>query len=315
MNDSEGVRALRRELGRALKEARGAAGYSQAQLARKTGYARSTVSTVESGSQNVPRIFWERSDAALGAGAALIARYDRLAQGRVARFPHAAAGPSGHEDGEAGRGLNAGVAAEAAIAYRQQGWQVEHTGGRIELVCGDGVEALEVPRPAGVVAVRWWLHTGGAPDEIRGLPTLPGPQDALAVVAAGDRFLFLVQPGACPWVGPDLAVATPGGGAPGVLVRWHAGGSRIPAPPSRDPRGQRVTWAHPPPGRVRLADPIVLLDLLVKAVALAGHRRHLLTFPGGISVVPAATATALREPRQLRAALALPGDSPVARPG
>ena len=68
MNDSEGTRALRRELGRALKEARGAAGYSQAQLARKTGYARSTVSTVESGSQNVPRIFWERSDAALGTG-------------------------------------------------------------------------------------------------------------------------------------------------------------------------------------------------------------------------------------------------------
>ena len=314
MNDSEGIRALRRELGRALKEARGAAGYSQAQLARKTGYARSTVSTVESGSQNVPRIFWERSDAALGAGASLIARYDRLAQGRVARFPHTAAGTGGHEDGEAGRGLNTGVPAEAVVAYRRQGWQVAHTGGRIELVCGGGVEALEVPRPAGVVAVRWWLHTGGAPDEIRGLPALPGPQDALAVIATGDRFLFLVQPGACPWVGPDLAVATPGGGPPGVLVRWHAGGSRIPAPPSRDPRGQRVTWAHPPPGRVRLADPIVLLDLLVKAVALAGHRRHSLTFPGGISVVPAPTAAAVREPRQLRAALA-PEDSPVARPG
>jgi DNA-binding XRE family transcriptional regulator len=315
MNDSEGIRALRRELGRALKEARGAAGYSQAQLARKTGYARSTVSTVESGTQNVPRIFWERSDAALGAGSSLIARYDRLAQGRVARFPHAAAGAGGPGERAAGRGLNTGVAAEAVAAYRRQGWPVEHEGGRIELVCGDRVEALEVPQPAGVVAVHWWLHTGGAPDEIRGLPALPGPQDALAVVAAGDRFLFLVQPGACPWTGPDLAVATPGGSSPGVLVRWHAGGSRIPAPPSRDPRGQRVTWAHPPPGRVRLADPIVLLDLLVKAVALAGHRRHLLTFPGGISVVPAATAAAMREPRQLRAALARPGDPPVARPG
>ena len=314
MKDSEGTRALRRELGRALKEARGTAGYSQAQLARKTGYARSTVSTVESGTQNAPRIFWERSDAALGAGASLIARYDRLARGRVARFPHTAAGTGGQGEGEAGRGLNAGVAAEAIAAYRQQGWQVEHTGGRIELVCGDGVEALEVPRPAGVVAVHWWLHTGGAPDEIRGLPALPGPLDALAVIAAGDRFLFLVQPGACPWVGPDLAVATPGGGSPGVLVRWHAGGSRILAPPSRDPRGQRVTWAHPPPGRVRLADPIILLDLLVKAVALAGHRRHLLTFPGGISVVPAAAAV-MREPRQLRAAPVPPGGSPVARPG
>src|SRR5262244_1364269 len=112
MNDSEGIRALRRDLGRALKEARAAAGYSQAQLARKTGYARSTVSTVESGTQNVPRIFWERSDAALGAGASLIARYDRLAQGRVARFPHAAVGTGGHEEEKAGRGLDAGAAAE-----------------------------------------------------------------------------------------------------------------------------------------------------------------------------------------------------------
>src|SRR5262249_30403321 len=198
MNDSEGIRALRRELGRALKEARGAAGYSQAQLARKTGYARSTVSTVESGTQNVPRIFWERSDAALGAGSSLIARYDRLARGRVARVPRGAAGTGGPGGGGTGRGLNAGAAAEAIAAYRRQGWQVEHTGGRIELVCGDGVEALEVPRPAGVVAVHWWLHTGGAPDEIRGLPALPGPQDALAVIAAGDRVLFLVQPGACP---------------------------------------------------------------------------------------------------------------------
>src|SRR5215469_17237951 len=82
--DSEGIRALRRDLGRALKEARGAAGYSQAQLARKTGYARSTVSTVESGSQNATRVFWERSDAALGTGTALRARYDRLAQRRLA---------------------------------------------------------------------------------------------------------------------------------------------------------------------------------------------------------------------------------------
>jgi hypothetical protein len=89
------------------------------------------------------------------------------------------------------------------------------------------------------------------------------------------------------------------------MVRWHAGGSRIPAPPSRDTHGERVKWAYPPPGRVQLADPIVLLDLLAKAVAVAGHRRHLLTFPGGVSVVPAANAAAaVREPRQLRPTLA-----------
>jgi len=305
MNDSENVRALRRELGRALKQARGAAGYSQAQLARTTGYARSTVSTVESGGQNVPRAFWERSDAVLGTGAALVARYDRLTEQRIPRIPPAAvsAGPP-PQPRQAGRGLDSPVMAEAVTAYRQLGWRAEHAGGRVELVCGHGVEALEVPRPAGVVAVHWWLHTGGAADEIRGLPALPGPHGALAVIAAGDRYLFLVQPGACPWTGPDLAVATPAGRPRGVLVRWHAGGSRIPAPPSRGAHAQRAAWAYPPPGLVQLADPIILLDLLAKAVSVAGHRRHLLTFPGGISVVPAASAAAMREPRQLRPALA-----------
>jgi transcriptional regulator with XRE-family HTH domain len=302
MNDSEGVRALRRDLGRALKEAREAAGYSQAQLALKTGYARSTVSTVESGSQNAPRIFWERSDAALGTGAALLARYDRLTQRRVAAFPRAVAAAR-RGAGRAGLGLDARAPAEAVAAYRQLGWRVEHSGGHVELVCGKGVEALEVRRPAGIVAVHWWLHTGGAPDEVRGLPGLPGPQDALAVIAAGDRYLFLVQAGACPWSGPDLAVASPAGGSPVEVVRWHAGGSRIPAPPSRDGGGQLAVWGYPPPARVRLADPIVMLDLLAKAVALAGHRRHVLTFPGGISVVPGASA-AVCEPRQLRPARA-----------
>src|SRR6185437_1593122 len=205
MDDSEGTRALRRDLGRALKEARRAAGYSQAQLARKTGYARSTVSTVESGSQNVPRIFWERSDAALGSGTVLLARYDRLAQRRIAGLSRTAAGAWAREDTRhARRGLGADIVSDAIAAYMRLGWRVHDGDGRIDLVCGNGIEALEVPRPTGVVAVHWWLHTGGAPDEIRRLPTLPGPQDALTVVAAGDRFLFLVQPGACPWTGPDL---------------------------------------------------------------------------------------------------------------
>jgi transcriptional regulator with XRE-family HTH domain len=319
MNDSEGTRALRRDLGRALKEARRTAGYSQAQLARKTGYARSTVSTVESGGQNVPRIFWERSDAALGTGTALLARYDRLMQRRLAGLSPSAAGAWTHEETRrARRGLGADIVADAVAAYMRLGWRVHNGDGQVNLVCGKGIEALEVPRPAGVVAVHWWLHTGGAPDEIRRLPALPGPQDALAVIAAGDRYLFLVQAGACPWADPDLADARPwagpdlagaalAGGPPGVAVRWHTDGSRIPAPPSLDRRGRRVAWAYPPPGRLRLANPIILLDLLARAAALTRQRRHLLTFPGGISVAPAASGMTGKATQPMTAPAAVTG--------
>jgi hypothetical protein len=70
-------------------------------------------------------------------------------------------------------------------------------------------------------------------------------------------------------------------------VRWHCGGSRIPVPPSRDADGQQVRWACPPPRRVRLADPVILLDLLAKAAALTGGQCRQLTLPSGIAVVPA----------------------------
>ncbi|HUZ24228.1 MAG TPA: helix-turn-helix transcriptional regulator [Streptosporangiaceae bacterium] len=300
MNHDADVQALRGELGRDLRAARRAAGLSQVQLGRRTGYARSTVSTVESGGQNVPRAFWERCDEALGTGTTLTAGHDRLAASRLAASPPAGSRLTGSRlagsrasagHGEAppgpGRGLGAGSVADALEVYQVLGWQVEHVEGRVELVCGAGVEALEVPRAAGMVAVRWWLHTGGVPDQIRGLPGLPGPRDALAVIAARDRWYFLVQAGACPWACPQTAGPAAAGIAE-VVVRWHAEGSRIPAPPSRDRAGHEVDWGHPPPARVRLADPVVLLDLLARAVALTGSQGHTLTLPGGVSVVPAA---------------------------
>jgi DNA-binding XRE family transcriptional regulator len=291
MNDSADVRALRRELGCDLKAARRAAGLSQVQLGRRTGYARSTVSTVESGGQNVPRVFWERCDEALGTGTALTGGHDRLAARRIAGFRESA--DHGGAPWRPGHCLDAGSVAEALRVYKGLGWQVEDAQGRVELVCGTSVEALEVPRAAGMVAVRWWLHTGGVPDQIRGLPGLPGPGDALAVVAAGDRWFFLVQAGACPWAAPDTA-DPPAAGLDGVVVRWHAVGSRIPVPPSRDREGLEVEWAHPPPARVRLADPVILLDLLARALLLTGGGRHVLTLPGGVSVVPAAASPVLR---------------------
>jgi transcriptional regulator with XRE-family HTH domain len=291
MTDPGDARALRQELGRGLKAARVAAGYSQAQLALKTEYQRGTVSAVESGDR-AARVFWQRCDAALGTGTALTAAYDRSARlhaaGRNATARGAQPGPAGR----AGRALDAATVAEAAAAYRELGWRAEQAGGRVELVCGTGVEALEVPRAAGVLAVRWWLHTGGVPDEIRRLPGLPSPRDALVVIAAGDRFLFLVQSGACPWAGPGPAGMSPSAEPPGAVVRWHAGGSTIPAPPPAEGSGQQAAaWAHPPPGRPRLADPVILLDLLARAVATASHQRRL-RMPGGTCVVPATNPAA-----------------------
>jgi DNA-binding XRE family transcriptional regulator len=300
MTELRNVQALRRELGAALRAGRRASGYSQAQLALQVGYARSTVSTVESGIQNVPRSFWERCDEALATGTELADGYDRLARhrlvgvagraGRGATAREASAGQEAPPGRLRGEGLDALTVAEALAAYQRLGWGVRAIGDRIELVCGEAFEALEVPRAAGVVAIRWWLHTGGLPDEVRGLPGLPGPQGALAAVAAGDRFYFLVQSGANPWAGPDLAGSPPAGGMPAAsvpgVVRWHGDGSCIPAPPSRDRSGHRVTWGYPPPARLRLADPVVLLDLLARAVALTRTRDRVLTLPGGVCVVP-----------------------------
>ena len=78
MAESEEVRAARRALGRLLARYRRAAGLSQHQLAPRAHYGRSTIANVEVGRQNVPRSFWERADAVLGAGGKLTAQYDEL---------------------------------------------------------------------------------------------------------------------------------------------------------------------------------------------------------------------------------------------
>jgi hypothetical protein len=156
----------------------------------------------------------------------------------------------------------------------------------VALICGTGVDVLEVPRATGVLAIHWWLYTRGMPDEIRGLPGLPRPADALAVIASGNRFFFLAQPGVFPWAGPDSAHGSLDGAA-GTEVRWHTGGSRIPAPPSTDASGHLVEWAHPPPARIRLAGPVVLPDLLSRVMVMTGHKNQVLTLPGGLRVVPA----------------------------
>jgi DNA-binding XRE family transcriptional regulator len=274
---AENPQEFRRSLGRALRAARDTAGFSQEQLARRTGHARSTISMAERGAQDMSRVFWQRCDDALAPDPAFAALYERLTQIRSVT-----------------RSLDTRTVTGALAAYQALGWGAQIAGGRVMLICGAGIDALEVPRATGVLAIHWWLYTRGAPDEIRGLPGLPSPAAALAVVGAGDRCYFLTQPGAFPWAELDPANATPDSSATGPEVRWHTGGSRIPAPPGPDTGEHRVEWAHPPPARPRLADPVILLDLLSRVTVLAGHRNHVLTLPGGLRVVPAPRSPALR---------------------
>ena len=290
--EPDAVDCLRQELGRRLSTARKAAGYSQAGLARVTGFSRSAVSNAEIGHPHVGRVFWERCQLALGGRHMFVAGFDQIRHRKAAEAEAAAFGrvppapPPLHMPGPPGQGLPQRNVADAGRIYRQLGWPAHTAGGRLELETGNVLDALEVPRAAGMLAVRWWLYTQGVPDDIRGVPGLPPPNQALAVVAAGRRWLFLVQAGACPWTSQDLAAPRAG---PDAMMRWHSRGSRIPAPPSPDADGQLTEWAQPPPRVLQLADPVALLDLLVKA-AFAVRRNHMLTFAGGITVGPAGSS-------------------------
>jgi hypothetical protein len=119
------------------------------------------------------------------------------------------------------------TAGQARRACLDRGWPVdEGPSGRLWLVTGTVVDALEVPRLAGVVAMNWWLYTRGVPGQIRGLPALPDPAAALAVISAGSRWYLLTRSGACPWHRRDPG---PAGAAGPAVVRWHTDGGRVPA--------------------------------------------------------------------------------------
>jgi hypothetical protein len=72
----DGKPATRRELGQALRAARRDAGMTQARLAARIGYARSTISNAESGSMGVSRSFWEAADGGLATGGKLSAMHE-----------------------------------------------------------------------------------------------------------------------------------------------------------------------------------------------------------------------------------------------
>ncbi|MGH3904389.1 MAG: helix-turn-helix domain-containing protein [Pseudonocardiaceae bacterium] len=77
--------AQKRALGRQLAARREAAEIGQQQVARKTGYSRSSVAHVEAGRQLLTRDFWKTADELLRADGALLADYEQV---RAAKQEH-----------------------------------------------------------------------------------------------------------------------------------------------------------------------------------------------------------------------------------
>jgi transcriptional regulator with XRE-family HTH domain len=293
MRESEVTAAARRELGRQLAARRKAAGYVQRELGRLVGYSRTAIANAEIGSTSFDRQMWERADLVLGTGELFARGYDRIQAQKAAEsragVQQLASAAGYRETKHAADDLEALTLSRARQAYLHRGWPVEEgVDGRLQLVTGNAVDVLEVPRQAGLVAMGWWLYTRGVPDEIRGLPALPDPAGALAVITAGAVCYFLTRSGACPWTRRDIGSASEVRSASPVVVRWHADEGSVPVPPSPLDDGERATWAHVPSAGGQLVSPMALLHVLAEATATTEGGGLLL--PGGVRAVPAATS-------------------------
>jgi hypothetical protein len=294
--DLNTIESLRKEMGRDLRQRRRDAKMTQDVLGAKVGARRSTISNAETGARDFSRDFWAGFDRAFGLGTHFTDWYRRIYAGSgvsatarpepLAELPVSAtlAVPSGP--------------AEALAEYRRLGWPVaEHPGGRIELVTGAVIDALEVSRAAGVIAAYSWLESGGREDLVRCLPALPSPTPCLAAIDAGDRWYILTRSGASPWTAdmprPDeRAHAAPATGQSATAIEgviWHAGNSSVPLPPSplAPPGGQSATWAFLPQPTFQLAPPLMVLHLLARTAAMA-RDPGVLALPGGTRVTPGA---------------------------
>jgi hypothetical protein len=248
----------------------------------------------------VARAFWARCDAVLRTGRAFTAAFDQVKhaeQRRAAGLP--AAGPDSGLGAFrlARKRVCSAETAEALAGYQDLGWAVQPARGGLDLATGDAVDALELPRAAGMLAMSLWLYSRGQPDQVRQLPALPHPARALVVITAGDRCYFLAAAGGSPWTGTEPAPAPGDDDVAGAVIRWHARGGQIPVPPSRLPAGEGAAWAHLPERPVHLAPAIALLGLLATAAAAAGHHPAGLTLPGGIRVTPAPARPAASTPQ------------------
>lgn len=284
--DAEAAAWLRAEMGRELAGRRRAAGLSQERFAELTGsYSQSAVAHAEKGRDDVGGGFWRAADRVLGTGGLFAGLHEDvracLEPGRRAAVR---AGEAADPELRCGTALRAGEPDRALGGYRRLGWPVCAGGDVLELLAGKAADVLEVGRAAGMVAAGAWLESGGAEGAVRGLPRLPSPEGALAVIEVGERWFFLVKAGfPVPWRhGEGLRAATAGGEAE---VRWHSAGGRVPLPPSKaGPAAAR--WAYLPGALLRPAPPLAVLDLLGWAVAVTRAPGRLL-LPGGTAVAAA----------------------------
>lgn len=294
VSEPDSVVAMRRELGGQLASHRKAAGFLQRELGTLIGYSRTAIANAENGGTQTSRQLWVRLDRALKTGELLARGYDRV-QAQIAAEARAGAARLASEASTGAMehphtGLESSSPDQARQAYRDRGWPVEEDRtGRLWLVTGTAIDVLEVPRTAGFVAMGWWLYTRGVPDEIRGLPALPDPASALAVITTASACYFLARSGSCPWGVRDITTATTPGPASPIVVRWYAEGGRIPAPPSRLDTHERARWAHVPPADGQLVSPMALLHVLAQATAATSDGVGL-TLPGGVRAVPAVMA-------------------------
>ena len=144
------------------------------------------------------------------------------------------------------------------MACAQLGWPVVSDRARPELVTGTVIDALQIPRAAGQLAISWWLDTGGLANPVRHLPAMPRPDQALAV-DLGRR---------------ELLLSGPGGRVPVARCRISAG---------RDPRGDLRTTA----GRHSCGGTRHLLALPRQPrTAPARPRRHWRPLPLGAPAIP-----------------------------
>ncbi|MGH3281355.1 MAG: helix-turn-helix domain-containing protein [Trebonia sp.] len=277
---------MRAEMGRELARRRRDAGLSQERFARLTGrYSQSAVAHAEKGRDDVGGGLWRSADRVLGTGGLFAGLHEEvracLEPGRRTAVEGGSAGP----EVRCGTALKSAAPDRALAEYRRLGWPVAARGDMLELLAGKTVDVLEVGRPAGMVAAGAWLESGGVDGAVRALPRLPAPEGALAVIEAGERWLFLVRSGfPVPWgAGGDRRPVAEAGEAE---VRWHSADARVPLPPSKAAAAV-ARWAYLPDALLRPPPPLAVLNLLGWAVAVTRAPGRLL-LPGGATVAAAA---------------------------